>query len=278
MRTAREAIEPYVHDQATVIESSLGRVLDDAPDAIHATRVATRRLRSALVTFAPLWSRPHKALRTDLRWYASVLSRPRDLEVAGEWLARLAVDPAVISVPGAEEARAELVGQLGEDRAQAMESLRRELSSDRFARLGERLRLDDWSSLAEAPADLVVVALALAPAAAVAEEARGLPLGATRPTALHELRKSSKAARYAVDAIGATAHAGVWKQVTESLGVAQDAWVAKDVLTELGQVHPEHAPVWEAVARRVDQAATVGETRGLELVHTATTLPYPRLD
>lgn len=277
MGTAREAIEPYVLDQTAVIRSSLERVLDDVPDAIHATRVATRRLRSALVTFAPLWSTRHKALRTDLRWYASVLSRPRDLEVAGEWLARLAADPAVATVLGAEQARAELVAQIGADRAQAMDGLRRELGGDRFSQLTARLHLDDWSSLAEAPADLVVVALALAPSAAVAEEARSLPLGSARPTALHELRKSSKAARYAVDAINAAPHAGVWKQVTESLGVAQDAWVAKDVLAELGRLNPEHLPVWEAVARSVDQAAAVGETRGLELVQTATTLPYPRL-
>lgn len=277
MRTARETIEPYVQDQTAVIRSSLGRVLDDVPDAIHATRVATRRLRSALVTFAPLWSTRHKALRTDLRWYAALLSRPRDLEVAGEWLARVAADPAVVSLPGADEARAELVAQIGADRAHAMDSLRRELGGDRFSRFTARLHLDDWSSLSEAPADLVVVALALAPSAAVAEEARSLPLGSARPTALHELRKSSKAARYAVDAIGAASHAGVWKQVTESLGVAQDGWVAKDVLTELGQLHPEHLPVWAAVARSVDQAAEVAEIRGLELVHTATTLPYPRL-
>lgn len=278
MATAREAIEPYVREQAAVIRASYGLVVADAPDAIHATRVATRRLRGALVTFAPLWTRRHKGLRGELRWYASALSRPRDLEVTGEWLARLCDDPEVVALPGAGAAKAELVHRVDRDRERAMADLRHELTEERFARLTAALHVDDWSPLAEAPADLVVVALAMAPAAAVADEARRLPLGAARPTALHELRKSAKAARYAVDAVGAATHSAAWKRVTENLGVTQDAWVAKDVLAELGERRPEHSTVWEALVRRVDQAASVGERAGLELVQIATALPYPRLD
>jgi CHAD domain-containing protein len=131
--------------------------------------------------------------------------------------------------------------------------------------------------LAEVPAELVLTGLAAATVLAVADEAASLPDDGSRPVALHELRKSAKAARYAMDALGprASAHSAIWKQVTESLGLAQDAWVARMVLDELQADEPGHDRVWRAVLALVDGAAAEAETTGLDLVRTATSLSYP---
>lgn len=67
----------------------------DAPDAVHRMRVATRRLRSALATFRPLFDREvTEALRDDLKWFAGVLGDARDAEVLRErLLAQLDEEP-----------------------------------------------------------------------------------------------------------------------------------------------------------------------------------------
>lgn len=279
MPTAREAIEPYVDAQSTMIRASMEAVRIDSPDAIHATRVATRRLRSALATYAPLWQHGHGRLRRELRWYASELSRARDLEVVGEWLARLCADPSVVAVGDAAAAAAEVSRRVDADRTDALALLRRDLDGARFAELAAQLPPQDWSGLADVPAELVLTGLAAATALAVADEAATLPDDDSRPVALHELRKSAKAARYAMDALGpkASAHSTIWKQVTESLGLAQDAWVARMVLDELQADQPEHEAVWHAVLALVDNAAAEAEATGLELVRTATSLSPPEV-
>src|SRR5665811_707715 len=87
--SGRDLVEPYVQQHAATVRASLPLVLADAPDVIHAARVATRRLRSVLKTYRPLWVSGHRTLRDELRWYASALSRPRDLEAVGAWLEAL---------------------------------------------------------------------------------------------------------------------------------------------------------------------------------------------
>ena len=98
--SGRDLVEPYVQQHAATVRASLPLVLADAPDAIHAARVATRRLRSVLKTYRPLWVSGHRTLRDELRWYASALSRPRDLEVVGAWLEALLDDPRVSAAEG----------------------------------------------------------------------------------------------------------------------------------------------------------------------------------
>jgi len=277
--SGRDVVEPYVQQHAATVCASLPLVLADEPDAIHAARVATRRLRSVLRTYRPLWLGGHGKVRDELRWYASALSRPRDLEVVGAWVAALLDDPRVHAVEGAGAAAEELAARLRLDRETALASMREELSGDRFAELAGALPPRDWSPAAEVPGDLLVSGLAAIPARFAAAEAAALPTGADRPAALHELRKTTKAARYAVDALGpgAADQAAVWKQVTETLGVAQDGQVAQGVLAELRQEAPEHTAVWDALSAMVDEAATAAEAAGLELVRTATTMPDARV-
>ena len=278
--TGRDILEPYVRQHAATVRASLPVVLADEPDAIHAARVATRRLRSVLKTYRPLWTSGHRSLRDELRWYASALSRPRDLEVVGGWLETILDDPRTQAVAGAGDAARELTQRVSLDRDTALTEMRRELAGGRFAELAAALPPGDWSPAAEVPAGLLVSGLAAGPARAAAAEAAELPRGADRPAALHELRKTTKAARYAVDALGSDAadQAAAWKTVTETLGVAQDGQVAQSVLAELQEDAPAHRAVWDALSAMGEEAARAAEVSGLELVRTASSLPYPRVD
>src|SRR4051812_251651 len=69
-------------EQVQQIHAYDGPVRRDAADAVHKMRVAVRRLRSALTTFAPLVpagvARP---LGKELKWLAGVLGDARDAEV-----------------------------------------------------------------------------------------------------------------------------------------------------------------------------------------------------
>lgn len=275
MTTARQVIEPYLVVQSALIRDSVDAVRADEPDAIHAARVASRRLRSVLATFAPLWDSGHGDVRRELRWYASVLSRARDLEVVGEWLTRLCWDPS--TGPAGAAVADEVAARAAVDRRIAVEDLRRDLDVDRVAILTKAVPPRDWSSVGAVPAELVLVGLAAAPALAVVDEARRLPVGPQRPRALHDLRKSAKSARYAQDALGngAAGASAAWKQVTESLGVAQDAWVARELLAELRRDAPAQTADWDAIGAAVDTAALGAERTGLSLLTAATALAVP---
>jgi CHAD domain-containing protein len=276
--SGREVIGPYVAQCAATIRTSLPLVLADEPDAIHAARVATRRLRSALRTFRPLWTHGHSGLRDELRWYAGLLSRPRDLEVVGDWLDSLLSGPEAAALYG-EAVAAEIAEEVRRDREEALATMRRELEGHRFSALVHALPPAGWSPAADLPADLLVPGLAAVPARKAVQEARSLPRGDDRPAAVHELRKTTKEARYAVDALGPAAgeQSDFWKRVTGTLGVAQDGQVAQEILKELAKDAPAHAAVWDALSAIVAREAAAAEAEGLTLVAQAADLPPPRV-
>lgn len=276
--SSREVIGPYVAQCAATIRTSLPLVLADEPDAIHATRVATRRLRSALRTFRPLWTHGYSRLRDELRWYAGLLSRPRDLEVVRDWLASLLSGPEAAALYG-EAVATEIAEQVRRDREEALATMRAGLERDRFSALVDALPPADWSPAADVAADLLVPGLAAVPGRKALKDARSLPRGDDRPAAVHELRKTTKEARYAVDALGPAAgeQSDFWKRVTGTLGVAQDGQVAQEILKELAQDAPAHRAVWDALSTIVAREATVAEAQGLRLVAQAADLPAPRV-
>ncbi len=231
-RVAWEPVADYVARQVSVITGSTDLVADDAPDAIHATRVAIRRLRSVLRTFRPLWPTGHKALLAELKWYAGLLGVPRDLEVMEEWLLGLT---DAEDVEGLDDLRARVRSRLDREREEALAPLRSELKGVRYGELVPALAgLADgpWSQYGAVPADLLLPGLAAAPAVRVDQLASQLGASDDRDEDLHTLRKVAKAARYAYEALGPAAkpHAKTWKKVTESLGIVQDGIVGRDLL------------------------------------------------
>jgi inorganic triphosphatase YgiF len=74
-------------DQVTQLRRLDPLVRRDVPDAVHKSRVAIRRLRSALATFRPLLNRGvTDPLRDELKWLGGVLGDARDAEVMHERL------------------------------------------------------------------------------------------------------------------------------------------------------------------------------------------------
>ncbi|HWF21740.1 MAG TPA: CYTH and CHAD domain-containing protein [Acidimicrobiales bacterium] len=127
------------------IAGALNRILDhefgirlggDDAEAVHQTRVATRRLRSDLKTFSkvvdPVWL---AHIRTDLKWIADALGEVRDLDVlTGHLEAEMSHAP-----PSDTRPFGELHLDLGRRRESAHATLVEAMDSDRYVTLLDRL-------------------------------------------------------------------------------------------------------------------------------------------
>src|SRR6185503_1051989 len=83
--TAGDVVLAYVTEQAEVIRATDPLVRRDAPDSVHAMRVACRRMRSTFQSFRALLNRSRTDdLVVELRWLAGELGGARDLEVQEE--------------------------------------------------------------------------------------------------------------------------------------------------------------------------------------------------
>jgi CHAD domain-containing protein len=127
------------------IAGALNRILDhefgirlggDDAEAVHQTRVATRRLRSDLKTFSkvvdPVWL---AHTRTDLKWIADALGEVRDLDV----LAGHLEGEVIHASPSDTRPFGELHLDLERRRDAAHASLIEAMDSDRYVTLLDRL-------------------------------------------------------------------------------------------------------------------------------------------
>ncbi len=240
---AGDVLLAYAARQVGTLQSLAAGVRADAPDAVHRTRVACRRLRSLLRTYAPAFE-AHRvdALAEELQWFGEIAGEPRDAEVLKEHLlAALAAlgEEEMVQGPVADR----LIADLDRLHAQAHERLVEVMAGERYRALHRAL----VQFLVEAP----VGAAGLRPAgralpallqAAIDKVAGRHGRALRRPTDLvrwHEVRKAAKAARYGAEALvdvdGAAARdlAALFEAVTEALGDAQDTVVAHDTLGHL---------------------------------------------
>ena len=239
MSAATDPVVAYLRSQADVIAARADDVLSDAPDAVHRSRVATRRARSALRTFAPLFkNRPVRALRDELAWHADHLGSPRDAEVLKErLLAALAtLDESDVVGP----VRQRLSAALDEAHALAHASLVDSMQTERYHDLRAALLAFVADPPLRGKATRAGVGALAELFGRTVERVRRLTARAEEmPDELHlwhEVRKNAKAARYCAEALapafGATAdaHAKAWERVTEALGEVQDTVVAEQTL------------------------------------------------
>lgn len=216
------------------------------PDSVHQMRVAARRLRSALGTFAPLLDpEPAALLKEELKWLASELGAIRDTEVMQERLDRHAAeleDPL-----DTERARAAIDPVLQRRLLGARSGALAALRSDRHATLVDDLvaaAIDPpVVDAAYAPCDQALLPLVSRTWRRLAKAADALTLD-TESVVWHEARIKAKRARYAADAVASIfgrdmqKYAGALAEVTEVLGDHQDAYVAQEILREVA-THPE---------------------------------------
>jgi CHAD domain-containing protein len=246
-QSARAAVLAYLGEQIGVLQDREAAVRDDTPDAVHRSRVATRRLRSTLRTYAPLFARGSvSALRGELRWHAEELGAPRDAEVLRE---RLLGAAAGLASPGRDLVAHRIAEALDTAHGEAHVRLVASMATERYEQLQlaleQLLVAPPLARQASEPASVVLPPLfadAVRRVRRLAAHAQARPGDLTR---WHEVRKAAKAARYGaevlVPVLGARAEAvrADWEAVTEALGAVQDAVVAQQVIGDLA---------WQAVA------------------------------
>ncbi len=238
--TAGSIVMDYLATQVGVLQARSVDVRADAPDAVHRSRVATRRLRSALRTFAPLFTSV-QGLRSELKWHAEELGAPRDAEVLLERL--LAVVDRLPAAALSGPVRERLTATLEATHAEAHADLVHSMDKSRYVELQlalQQLLVDPplTKRADSAPEDALPrlvrktskrVAAAAAHAAAEPEVLAGW----------HEVRKLAKAARYSHEAVSghfgepAKAVAANWEEVTEAFGQLQDTLVARERVREV---------------------------------------------
>ncbi|MGK5112279.1 MULTISPECIES: CHAD domain-containing protein [unclassified Geodermatophilus] len=242
---AGEVVLAHVREQVAQVQAQDLPVRLDAQDSVHKMRVATRRLRSALTTFKPLFDADVvRPLRSELKWLAGELGAARDAEVMRDRVNEAVHAEASVADlgPVAEVAGAEL----GEAYRGAHDRVLAELDGERYHRLV--LSLDELVSsppLTERAAARAgktlprLVARSYAGVRRLVEDAAAHPPGAEREELLHDARKAAKAARYAGESVSrvfgadATAFAAAMEAVQEALGEHQDSVLTRERLRDL---------------------------------------------
>ncbi|MEV0630088.1 CYTH and CHAD domain-containing protein [Nonomuraea wenchangensis] len=240
--SAGEVVLAYLASQVDALLSQDPRVRRAEDDAVHQMRVACRRLRSALKAFKTVVTGTEQ-VQDELRRLGDVLGEARDLEVIrarfGERLAGL--PPELIVGPVQERLGADLLAR----ERDAYERIKDTLSGERYYTL-----LNDLDALlagpslgkaAPEPAKERLAAIAADNWSRVTkayDRARTVEDPERRETAMHDVRKAAKRARYTAEALRPTLGkdmvklAGRAEDIQEVLGAHQDGVVAQETLIE----------------------------------------------
>ncbi len=229
-------------------------------EAVHQLRVAARRLRSAMATFAPVVEDDRsQAVKAELKWVAGACDAARDLEVyvlgAKAARKRLAKPP-----PGLKA----LVARAEAERDAAAEGAREAVGSARFRRLlleatawvetGAWLADDGRRGLREAPATGFAAARLERQLARLEKRARGFAKADAE--ARHRVRIAGKTLRYGLE---------TFASLYPTKRSQRFAHVLKDLQAELGALND--AAVAEALSARLaadpETAFAAGELAGL---------------
>jgi CHAD domain-containing protein len=226
----------YISQQSDAIVAGYFAIQRDEPNAVHPTRVASRRLRSTLRSFERCFDAEQAVqLEEELKWYAGVLGEVRDREVL---LGRLqaAVDelPTDLVVgPIAEQITTRLASERAMRRAELLDVMK----GERYADLLECVA--SWR------ADPPFTAAAGRPAATLRDDIDRMErklskrlAQATEPASsaedMHRARKTGKRVRYAAEA--AAEDSKLVSEITalqDLLGEFQDSIGAQNMLRAL---------------------------------------------
>lgn len=278
--TVGGAVLAYLDLHRTTLSEGLAALASGGDTRIHHTRVAGRRMRSALQEFEAVFDpETARAMRAELKWLAGELAPARDLDVIGqrlhEELHRLDDDLVVGPV------RALLVEHLASARQEAVASAHAVVTSERCGRLLEALESFCATPPFEKMADkrakkrlTRVVSRAFRRFERRLDAADLQPAGPSRDAALHEARKRAKRLRYALEVAAPTVgprakkSVRVVRRMQQALGEHQDSAVARPFLRRLGmRVHLTGANgfTFGVLHARQAEAARVAEARVAEL-------------
>lgn len=240
--SAGAAVTAYLGEQVEALLAADPQVRREGDDAVHAMRVTSRRLRSALHTFAPLLDAAALGdLEPELAWLAAVLGDARDLEVLRDRLAAELDELPVELVLGPVRTRL-LDEELGGGGLRAHAAAVESLGSRRYLTLLDRLdalvAAPPLTAAAGGPARTVLPALLRRSWKRLDHRAaRAVASGDDRD--LHDARKAAKRTRYTAEAVEPVLgrRAGRLgeqaKEVQTVLGEHQDSVVARTLLRRL---------------------------------------------
>ncbi|WIY00240.1 CYTH and CHAD domain-containing protein [Amycolatopsis mongoliensis] len=216
----------------------------DVEDSVHQMRVATRKLRSALRTFGSIVDEEKTApLAAELKWLGQQLAPARDAEVSEERLREQLDDipSELLFGPLRQYLTRYFAREAEEGRARAMATLAGKRYLHLLRALDAVVAEPPLTGRARKPAKSALrkpvrkAARKLRRAEAAARELTGHEL----ETALHEVRKKAKRARYAADTVKPVYGKKLrqWrknvKAVQSTLGEHQDTAVGREVLHHL---------------------------------------------
>lgn len=209
-------------------------------NAIHATRVGTRRYRSVLRILGPMFDPDRAAaLNAELAWFADALGAVRDRDVLRAHLdeALAELPPELVMGPVAARIHQAIAAEEQEASVKLAALMR---SKRYFALLAE---LSVWREqlpvVIDEPVERAAHYLGKAERK-VAQRIAAAPQGAGRDVALHGARKAAKRARYIAELSGpvmgkrARSVEKRMKKAQERLGLRQDCIVAAEFLRRLG--------------------------------------------
>lgn len=289
--TAGEVVGNYLRDHAERLRTRETEMRDGDSDGIHQVRVESRRLRTALAVYRPLFDAERAlAVQGELRWLGTMLSPARDLEVVeGHLSEAIGAEPRSLM---AGPVRILPKRRIKESADPAREAAFAAIDSTRYADLQTMLEkfIDEppWSDQADRPATKQLPKRLAKPwrriqrrvATASSAEPRD------RDVALHEVRKSAKRLRYACDVAAPALGPDVERisrkaeQIQDILGHHHDMVVMRQWLRRLardpdggaavftfGRLHrcaeasastdlSEYAPAWKRLHKRA--AAVLG--------------------
>jgi CHAD domain-containing protein len=203
--TLSDLVSSYLGQQCSAILGA-DQPLRDGKNVVHTTRVAVRRLRSTLRSFAELFDIPESAhLEDELIWWAGLLGDVRDLDILGVRLDAAVgqLPPEVVLGP----VQSHLQTEVATRRKTAFEKLVAGMNSERYPALLDTLRRwqsePPMSKLAEWPASRVGHYVKRAnkktqirlTGAVAAEKVGRVDAGEL----LHRARKAGKRHRYAAE-------------------------------------------------------------------------------
>ena len=239
----QSAVADYVSQQCLVIIES-GPDLLARVDVVHPTRVAVRRLRSTLGSFAEVFDEAESAaLETELAWWAGLLGPVRDMDVLQARLTKALAElaPELVMGPVASHLQSEIASR----RKVSYDALLEALGSDRYATLVTTV--SRWRTAAPftEPTDRPAAAMKAIVKKTGKTQRKRLAAAQSTETGeagdlLHRARKAAKRHRYALELAQPTLGKKTPKQIEaarsiqDALGGHQDSLVSAALLRTVG--------------------------------------------
>ena len=267
-QTVLAVLRVAIEEQRAEVSVTLQRcATQPKPKHVHALRVATRRLQSALELSAAVGAKPKARLSRQLDQLLTELSPLRDAHVARRTLEALPAEQVGLPKLTALVAKQERARKLkAKTRLSAFDTADFEHAVAAVTRTLEAA----GSELVEGSEPETALRGKLARRGSKIERQRRAA-SAAHPKSLHRLRLTLKSYRYALDAVGAVLSPKA-REIAENiaalqaqLGTAHDA----HALAKTARVFAKAHPSLKHLARRLERSSDAAQAAGAEAVSKA---------